>query len=100
MAGWLNLSLRLRLLLGIGLGWLVLVVALLGYSRLSGENLTRHENLVHLEYEAQLVADQLTRELAERKRMLARLADAIDIADPGSSRGCATSSRCWRSSTG
>ena len=83
MAGWLNLSLRLRLLLGIGLGWLVLVMALLGYSRLSGESLTRHENLVHLEYEAQLVADQLSRELAERKKVLARLAGGIDIADPG-----------------
>ncbi|PWV78216.1 diguanylate cyclase domain-containing protein [Halomonas sp. A11-A] len=83
MAGWLNLSLRLRLLLGVGLGWLALVVALLGYSRLSGENLARHENRVHLEYEAQLVADQLTRELVERKRVLARLAGDIDIADPG-----------------
>ncbi|WP_416137615.1 diguanylate cyclase domain-containing protein [Halomonas sp. HK25] len=83
MAGWLNLSLRLRLLLGIGLGWLVLVAALLGYSHLSGENLTRQENLVHLEYEAQLVADQLSRELTERKLVLARLADDIAIDDPG-----------------
>ncbi len=83
MARWVNLSLRLRLLLGIGLGWLVLVAALLGYSHLSGGNLTRHENRVHLEYQAQLVADQLSRELAERKRMLARLADDIAIDDPG-----------------
>jgi len=82
LGGWLNLSLRLRLLLGIGLGWLVLVVALLGYSRLSGENLARHENLVHLEYEAQLVADQLSRELVERKRILGLLAGEIEIDDP------------------
>lgn len=82
MARWVTLSLRLRLLLGIGLGWLVLVAALLGYSHLSGGNLTRHENLVHLEYEAQLVADQLSRELAERQRVLARLADDIAIDDP------------------
>ncbi|WP_445000696.1 sensor domain-containing diguanylate cyclase [Halomonas mongoliensis] len=82
MTGWLNLSLRLRLLIGIGLGWLVLVVALLGYSHLSGSSLTRHENLVHLEYEAQLVADQLSRELVERKRTLALLAEGLDIEDP------------------
>ncbi|MGJ7457982.1 sensor domain-containing diguanylate cyclase [Halomonas sp. RA08-2] len=83
MGGWLNLSLRQRLLLGIGLGWLALVAALLGYSHLSGGNLARHENRLHLEYEAQLLADQLSRELAERKRVLARLADDIAIDDPG-----------------
>ncbi|MFO8044954.1 MAG: diguanylate cyclase [Halomonas sp.] len=83
MTGWLNLSLRLRLLLGIGLGWLVLVAALLGYSHLSGGNLTRHENRVHLEYEAQLVAGQLSRDITERKRVLARLADDIAIDDAG-----------------
>lgn len=82
MAGWLSLSLRLRLLIGTGLGWLVLVVALLGYSHLSGSSLTRHENLVHLEYEAQLVADQLSRELVERKRTLALLAEGLAIDDP------------------
>ena len=82
MTGWLNLSLRLRLLIGIGLGWLVLVVALLGYSHLSGSALTRQENLVHLEYEAELVADQLSRELIERKRILGLLAGEIEIDDP------------------
>lgn len=82
MTGWLNLSLRLRLLIGIGLGWLVLVVALLGYSHLSGSALTRQENLVHLEYETELVADQLSRELIERKRILGLLAGEIEIDDP------------------
>jgi diguanylate cyclase len=82
LSGWLSISLRLRLLIGIGIGWLVLVVALLGYSHLSGGALARHENLVHLEYEAQLLADQLSRELEERQRVMARLADEIDIADP------------------
>ncbi|MGM0926456.1 MAG: sensor domain-containing diguanylate cyclase [Pseudomonadota bacterium] len=78
----LPLSLRTRLLLGIGLGWLALVAALLAYSHLSGGKLTRHDNLVHLEYEARLVADQMTRELAERQGLLARLAQEIDLDDP------------------
>lgn len=78
----LPLSLRARLLLGIGLGWLVLVAARLGYSHLSGGKLTRHENLVHLEYEAHLVADQMTRELDERQDLLARLARDVDLDDP------------------
>ncbi|QTF91798.1 diguanylate cyclase [Halomonas sp. BM-2019] len=82
MSGWLSISLRLRLLIGIGLGWLVLVAALIGFSSLNGGALARHENLVHLEYEAQLLADQLSRELAERQRVMARLAEQLDIADP------------------
>ena len=78
----MNLSLRLRLLAGIGLGWLVLVVALLGYGHVSGGSLAKRENLVHLEYEAQLIADQLSREIADRKTMLARLAVDIDVEAP------------------
>lgn len=78
----INLSLRMRLLVGIGLGWLVLVVALLGYGHLSGGGLAKRENLLHLEYEAQLIADQLSREIAERQRVLARLADDLAIDDP------------------
>ncbi|TFH86597.1 diguanylate cyclase [Billgrantia azerbaijanica] len=79
---WLFSTLRSRLLLGISLGWLVLVAALLGYSHLKGGTLAQRENRIHLEYEAQLIADQLAREIADRHAVLARLRPVIAIDDP------------------
>ncbi|WP_165789538.1 sensor domain-containing diguanylate cyclase [Billgrantia endophytica] len=82
MAGWWLPTLRSRLLLGVSLGWLMLVATLLLYSHLSGGTLAKRENLTHLEYEADLVAQQLRRSIQERQNALARLEPSLSVDDP------------------
>ncbi|RDB43819.1 hypothetical protein DU490_05250 [Halomonas sp. DQ26W] len=74
-------TLRSRLLLGVSLGWLVLVAALLAYSHLSGGALAQRENLTHLEYEAQLIANHLERSIRVRQQALARLRYSLVLDD-------------------
>lgn len=79
---WMLPTLRSRLLFGVSLGWLALVVALLGYSHISGGALAQRENLTHLAYEAELIADQLQRSVEDRQRALARLRPSLSVDDP------------------
>ncbi|MCG6658649.1 diguanylate cyclase [Halomonas campisalis] len=82
MPDWLLPTLRSRLLFGVSLGWLALVVALLGYSHITGGALAKRENLTHLAYEAELIADQLQRSVEDRQRALARLRPNLSADDP------------------
>jgi diguanylate cyclase len=80
--GWWLSTLRSRLLLSIGLGWGLLVIALLGYSHVTGSALAQRESLSRLADETELVADLLAQAIHQRQQALAWLGPSLSPADP------------------
>jgi len=76
-------SLYGRLLFGLTLTWVVLVSLLMTLGWYSGKNLVWESNLVHLRYEARLIADDLTHQVEMRFSSLERLAEQLEEAAHG-----------------
>ncbi|SEK41633.1 sensor domain-containing diguanylate cyclase [Halomonas daqiaonensis] len=76
-------SLRGRLLLGVVVIWTLLSLTLLALGWQSGTLLVEESNRVHLQYEADLISNDITQEIEQRLEVLERLAGQLQDASPG-----------------
>ncbi|GGX87481.1 hypothetical protein GCM10007160_13600 [Litchfieldella qijiaojingensis] len=67
-------TLHSRLWLGIGMGWLVLAIVILLFALQIGNHLAKDSNVIHLEYEAALIADRIEDDLTSGIHTLQHLA--------------------------
>lgn len=72
-------SLHARLMLSLGSGWVILVVVLLGSSWYLGRDVTRETLFTHMEYQAELIAQDINQDVDKRLKALQALSGQIDI---------------------
>ncbi|GEK73345.1 MULTISPECIES: sensor domain-containing diguanylate cyclase [Halomonas] len=72
-------SLKGRLMLGLLATWIVVMALLLTFGWRTGDRLLESSSNTHLRYEARLIADDLTSQVASRLRSLERLANRLDV---------------------
>lgn len=77
MKHWLG-SLHARLMLSLGSGWVLLVVVLLGSSWYLGRDITRATLFTHMEYQAELIAQNIAQDVEKRLQSLQALSQQID----------------------
>ena len=70
-------SLKGRLLLGLAFTWLLVVTLVLGMAWQAGKVMVQETNMVHLRYEATLLADEVTQQIETRFQALNRLGTII-----------------------
>ena len=66
-------SLKGRLLLGLAFTWILVVTLVLGMAWQAGKAMVQETNMVHLRYEATLLADEVTQQIESRFQALKRL---------------------------
>ncbi|WP_348533491.1 diguanylate cyclase [Halomonas sp. 25-S5] len=76
-AGAWALSLKGRLLLGLAATWIIVVALVMWAGWTSSRSLSEESNLIHLNYEARLIADELTHQVDSRLAALGQLAERM-----------------------
>ncbi len=80
-------SLKSRLLLGLSCALLLLAALVLSMAWQVGKTMVHETNMAHLRYEADIIADEITKQMDHRFEALARLSDTLGITNDAQQLG-------------